>query len=49
MRVTVSLPFRNVKWILLPSVVGNTSTLTATSDWTCAKDVPFTINTNIPK
>jgi Flp pilus assembly protein TadG len=45
--VTVTIPFDSVRWVLLNQIT-NTTQLTAAADWYSMKDVPLSINTNIP-
>ncbi len=46
-RVTVTIPFDRVRWILLHQIT-STTTLTATADWYSMRDVPLELNSNIP-
>jgi Flp pilus assembly protein TadG len=45
--VTVTIPFNSVRWVLLNQIT-NTQNLTAAADWFSMKDVPITVNSNIP-
>lgn len=47
LRVSVTVPADNVRWVLLKSVTG-VQNLTASADWFCMRDVPITVNTVIP-
>src|SRR5262249_34151787 len=46
-QITVSVPFDNVRWILLGKIT-NITTLTATSDWYSMNNQPLTLSTTIP-
>lgn len=46
-RVSVSIPFDSVRWILLNQVT-NAKTLNATVDWYCMRDIPVTVDSAIP-
>jgi hypothetical protein len=46
-RITVSLPFANVKWALVDQVT-SVNTLSATVDWYSMKDLPVTVTTSLP-
>jgi Flp pilus assembly protein TadG len=46
-QVQVTIPFNSVRWVLL-SQLTNVTTMSATADWYSMKDVPITINQNIP-
>lgn len=46
-RVTVSMPFNNVRWILLNQITSAT-TISATCDWYSMNDLPLTVATAIP-
>jgi Flp pilus assembly protein TadG len=51
--VTVSLPFNNVRWVILPLVTGTTN-VTAISGtvlgpvWHTTKNIPFNVDTTVP-
>jgi Flp pilus assembly protein TadG len=45
--VTVTIPFNSVRWVLLNQIT-NVTQLTASADWFSMKDIPITINPNIP-
>jgi Flp pilus assembly protein TadG len=45
--VQIQIPFNSVRWILLNQLT-NVSTLTGQADWFSMKDVPISVNTNIP-
>jgi Flp pilus assembly protein TadG len=47
LRVTVTLPFNNVRWVILKQIT-NVSTLTATADWRSMKDQPLVIDPSMP-
>jgi Flp pilus assembly protein TadG len=46
-RITVTLPFDNVRWVLLNKLT-NVTTLTARAEWYSMNDVPVTISPNLP-
>ena len=46
-QVTVSVPFDNVRWVLLNKIT-NVTTITSTSDWYSMNDLPLTVSTTIP-
>ncbi|MBM4072949.1 MAG: pilus assembly protein [Planctomycetes bacterium] len=46
-RVSVSIPFDSVRWVLL-SQVSSVKTLTASSEWYSMRDIPITVDANIP-
>lgn len=46
-KVTVTLPSNNVRWIVLSGLIGS-STLTASSAWNSMRDIPLTVSTTIP-
>lgn len=46
-RITVSIAADNVRWILLPRV-SDVTTLTSTVDWYSMRDLPITVNQEIP-
>lgn len=46
--VTAVLPFKNVDWTLTQKYVSDASTLTASCQWTSAKDVPYTVSATGP-
>jgi Flp pilus assembly protein TadG len=45
--VQIQIPFNSVRWILLNQIT-NVTTLTGQADWFSMKDVPISVNTNIP-
>ncbi len=45
-RITVTLPFNNVRWTFLS--LTDITTLNASVDWQSLVDEPFTLDTNIP-
>ncbi len=46
-RITLTLPFDNVRWVLIDQVTSITE-LTATVDWFSMKDLPLTVSTTMP-
>jgi Flp pilus assembly protein TadG len=46
-RVTVTIPFNSVRWIIMNQIT-TTQTLTAYSDWFSMRDIPITVNAEIP-
>jgi Flp pilus assembly protein TadG len=46
-RITVALPFNNVKWALADQIT-SVNTLSATVDWYSMKDLPVTVTTSLP-
>jgi Flp pilus assembly protein TadG len=46
-RITVALPFANVKWALADQIT-SVNTLSATVDWYSMKDIPVTVTTALP-
>lgn len=48
LRVNVTLPFNNVRWIFLNSI-SSVSTLSATADWFCMKDQPLVVDSQMPQ
>lgn len=46
-RVTVAIPFNDVRWILLDQITGATN-LTAVADWFSMKDVPLLVSPTVP-
>lgn len=47
-QVSISLPFNNVKWIVLNKVITNAQNLTASADWYSMLDLPLTVSQTIP-
>jgi Flp pilus assembly protein TadG len=47
LQITVSLPFNNVRWVILNQIT-STQTLTATTVFYSMQDIPLNVNTNIP-
>ena len=47
LRVTVTLPFNNVKWAFINQIT-STSTLSATADWYSMKDQPLVVDSTMP-
>lgn len=46
-RVSVSVPFANVRWVALNQITGVTN-LTASADWYSMRDIPITVSSSIP-
>jgi Flp pilus assembly protein TadG len=46
-QIQVTLPFDNVRWILLNQIT-SIHTLTASADWYSVRDNPVSVSTNIP-
>jgi Flp pilus assembly protein TadG len=46
-RISVTIPFDSVRWVLLNQVTSVTN-LTATVDWYSMKDIPITVEYDIP-
>src|SRR5262245_51450286 len=46
-RITLNLPFDNVRWVLLDQVTG-VRTLSASADWFSMKDRPLVVGTTVP-
>src|SRR5437660_8329183 len=46
-QVTVSIQFNSVRWVLL-NQISNVTQLSASANWVSMKDVPITVNQNIP-
>jgi Flp pilus assembly protein TadG len=46
-QIQVTIPFNSVRWVLLNQIT-NVTTLSATADWYSMKDIPISINQNIP-
>jgi Flp pilus assembly protein TadG len=46
-RVTVTIPFNSVRWIIMNQIT-TTQTLTAYADWFSMRDIPITVNAEIP-
>ena len=46
-QVQVTIPFNSVRWVLLNQIT-NVSQLSASADWYSMRDIPITINQNIP-
>ena len=46
--VTVTVPYANVAWSPLSYFIGQSSTITATSNWNSIVDVPLAVSTTIP-
>src|SRR5262249_31441193 len=47
LRVIVTLPFNNVKWIFLNQIT-NVNTITGTEDWDSMKDQPLVVDPTMP-
>ncbi len=48
LRVHVTLPFKNVRWVLV-SQITNVTTLRATGFWLSMKDQPIVVDTEMPR
>ncbi|GIW80292.1 MAG: hypothetical protein KatS3mg105_2099 [Gemmatales bacterium] len=48
LRVTVSLPFTDVKWVILNMFVSDSTQLVASTDWRSMRDIPLTVPNEIP-
>lgn len=48
LRVTVALPFANVRWIAFDWFVAPGSTITSTAEWYSLRDLPITVNPTMP-
>jgi Flp pilus assembly protein TadG len=46
-RVTVTIPFNSVRWIIMNQIT-TTTTLSAYADWFSMRDIPITVNVDIP-
>jgi len=46
-QITVTLPFANVKWALIPQITP-TTTMTVTVDWYSMKDLPLEVTPDVP-
>jgi Flp pilus assembly protein TadG len=46
-RITVSIPFDSVRWVLLDQIT-SVRTLTASADWYSMRDIPITVDYAIP-
>lgn len=46
-RVTVSIPFSSVRWVILNQIT-SVKTLSASSDWYSMRDIPITVDASIP-
>jgi Flp pilus assembly protein TadG len=46
-RITVSIPFDSVRWVLLDQIT-TVRTLTASADWYSMRDIPITVDYAIP-
>lgn len=47
LRVTVTLPFANVRWVALHQIT-RVTTLSATAQWACMKDRPLVVDITMP-
>ena len=48
LKVSVTLPYSDVRWTSLSLVTNSTTTLNASADWCSMRDIPFTISQTIP-
>jgi Flp pilus assembly protein TadG len=48
LQCTLQFPFNNAKWLAIDLIVPNNSTMNASSDWYCMKNIPLTVTTSIP-
>lgn len=48
LRVHVTLPFNNVRWVLVNQIT-NVTTLRATAFWLSMKDLPIVVDTQMPR
>lgn len=48
LRVNVSVPFANVRWIALDWFIAPGSNIASTSDWYSMKDIPITVLPTMP-
>lgn len=46
-RITITIPFNSVRWVLLNSITKVTN-LTASADWYSMRDIPLTVSATIP-
>ncbi len=46
-QVSVTIPFNSVRWILLDQIT-NVESLSSSTNWFSMKDVPITVNSDIP-
>lgn len=46
-RITLTLPFNNVRWVLADQITSITE-LSATTDWFSMKDQPLTVSSSVP-
>lgn len=46
-RVSIQIPFDNVRWILLKQIT-NAKYLNASADWYSMMDIPITVSSDIP-
>lgn len=46
-RITLTLPFNNVRWVLADQTT-NITELSATTDWFSMKDQPLTVSSSVP-
>jgi Flp pilus assembly protein TadG len=48
LRVSISLPYKDVRWTTLNFLAGPNTALTASSDWYSVRDLPLTVSPTIP-
>lgn len=48
-RCTVTLPFKDVSWVILNFFVTNSSLVRSTVDWRSMADKPLTVDSELPK
>ena len=48
LKVSVTLPYNDVRWTSLSLITSSTTTLSASADWSSMRDLPFTISQTIP-
>lgn len=46
--VTVSVPFKDVRWLALDWFVAGDQTLSSAAEWLSMRDLPLTVSTKIP-
>jgi hypothetical protein len=44
----VTLPFNNVKWVIVNQLATNVTTLSASADWNSMKDKPVIVDPAMP-
>jgi Flp pilus assembly protein TadG len=48
LRVQVTLPVNNVKWLIANKILSNKTNLFGSSDWYCMRDQPLTVDSSMP-